>query len=90
MFLNDRVSTEEMYAAARKVINMKLSEFRMFEPTTAGEAMVYSLGRRSLQGDVKAFEQLNKLASLAMSKEELKSLIHDPLSAALAELAKSL
>ena len=85
----DREPIEELYRAAQHVLTMPVSEFKEYEPETTAEAVVVSLGRRSLQGDVKAFEELNKLAAFALSREQLEEAL-DPLSKSLAELAEEL
>lgn len=86
----DSGDIEEMRSAVRKIFNMKVSEFKAFEPITTAEAAVYALGRRACMGEVKAFEEITRLATLTMETEEVKSLIRDPLSIALAELAEQL
>lgn len=86
----DRGDIEGLRSAVSKIFNMTVSEFKAFEPNTTAESAVYALGRRACMGDVKAFEEISRLATLSLEATEVKSLIKDPLSAALAELAEQL
>lgn len=86
---DDREAAERLYEAASLILAMPVSEFRQYEPQTTAEAVVASLGKRSLMGDVKAFNELNKLATFALETEKYQQAI-DPLSESLTKLAQVL
>ena len=80
---------ETLSAAVSMMLRMTLSEFDTFEPRTAAEKTAQTLARKSIRGDVRAFDSLfnavDRTDRIALCEENV-----DALSESLRQLAETL